>query len=1286
MKKHYFILIAILSVAQLTAQTMRFPQVLQWKKINMAPREEGGAALATETFEGADFSAKVQGLAHFALTFPVKTYGDLQVEVINPRYEPIAIASGIDISTLSESFNIYSRVNINRNDFQAVVRFIPIIKTGAGLQKLVSFDLQATVIPKAIPNSGNFRGGKTTSVLKEGNIFKIGIENTGIHKIDATFLKELGIDITKIDPKKIKIYGNASGILPERNNAFRADDLTENAIRVVGEEDGKFNESDYILFYAQGADRWDYDKTEKLFEMAKNFYSFNSFYFIKIDGDNGLRISDRASLADAAYTATTFDDFLRYEKESVNLLGAYNYTTGSGRDWYGDKLSTNKPSISINDLTLSNIDKDAKATLRAAVAVRSARSSTVTLRVHSRNYTANTSGVSFDPESTYASIGRFMTTFNPTSDNFSTNISVSATSGDFEAWLDFIEINARRQLIMTGSQMGFRDIQSLNYPTTAYQLRNANGVEIWNITEPTAAARQFYSIDNGVASFSTESSALQQFIAFNPNGTFLKPLGGGKVENQNLHAITRADMLIIYPKEFEAEAKDLAAHRSSFNQLKVEIASIDHVFNEFASGALDATAIRDFAKMIYERDPNFKYLLLLGDGSFNHRGIGIEADKNLNWIPVYETRESLSPIYAFPSDDYYGLLSPDEGTNYLEGSLDIAVGRITAQDVTQLKGIIEKIKFYDRNPDAMRDYRNRIVFVADDMEDGWEAAFLEHSESELWSNKTKKVNENFNGEKIYMDAFQQITTPGGQRVPDCQEAINNNIFKGCLVINYMGHGGPRSWAQERILNANEDIPTWTNSERLPLMITATCSFGGYDNPNNFTAGEQVLALDKGGAVGLFSTVRSVYQGANEVLTRSVFNEMYKKKGYNGLAMGEILRQAKNNSGSDTDNNRKFAMLGDPSQRLMIPQYEVYTTAINGKSVENSTLIDTVGALSTVKIDGVVTDSLKQVLNSFNGKVYITIFDKELNLKTLKTDKNFIQNFKTQNRVLFKGSANVKNGRFSIRCVIPKDIDYRFGFAKISYYATDEKSNDAAGHDVTHLVIGGAGKDAVVDNTPPVVEVFMDNEQFKTGGLTSKNPLLLVRLRDDIGFNVSGSSVGHDMKAVLDDNVQNSYRLNDFYEAQTDDPSKGYVRFPLFKLSDGLHKISVKAWDVANNPGEGSTEFVVATNGKSALERVMNYPNPFIYTTRFEFKHHLPEINIKAQIRIFSASGKLVKTIFADNIKSENGKVTEGIEWDGKDDFGNDLARGVYIYKINIQSIRNATLSQESEFEKLVFLR
>ena len=1263
------------------AQDTQISKILNWKKISIPAAADGQGAMETESFDGADFSARNKGLPWFGMTIPLSGYGRLLVKIKNMRLEPVQLDAGINTSILTEEVNIEHSVNMERKNFIGVLRFIPMIKTGAGIMKITAFELDIRRIPELLPLT--YRGGPTlTSVLSEGSIYKISVENTGIHKIDAKLLRELGIDIAKLDPRKLKIYGNASGMLPELIASPRIDDLAENPIFVSGEDDGNFGENDYILFFAQGADRWDYNPTKKQFQLEKNVYSFTANYFIKIDGENGKRITERPSIGSTAHTSTSLDDFLRYEKESVNLLAAFNYTTGSGRKWYGDKLTPNKSSIGFSDFILPNVDKNELAKVRSVMAIRSGRSSVVTMNIQGKTFSTNSFGVSLSsPEDTYANDAAIEAQFLPNSDNFNTSLSVVASSGDFEAWLDYIEINARRSLKMTGSQMLFQDQKTLAYPSATFELANGSGMEIWNISNPVFPQRQKAELSNETLRFGVETSNLQRFIAFNPNAADLfKPKAVGKVENQNLHGIQKADMVIVYPEAFESEANRLAAHRRNFNKLNVVTVEIGQIFNEFSSGAMDVTAIRDFAKMLYDRDENFRYLLLAGDGSFNHRNIGVDASKNTNWIPVYETEESLNPIFAFPSDDYFGLLSPNEG-NRLQGSLDIDIGRLTAQDADQLKAIIDKIIHYDSNPEAMRDYRNRVVFVTDDVDETWEYIFLQHSEETLWKEATTKYP-NFNTEKIYLDAYTQVTTPGGQRSPDCQEAINNNMFKGSLVVNYVGHGGPRGWAQERILNANEDVPTWSNFERLPLMITATCSFAGYDNPNNFTAGEQVLALDKGGAVGLFATVRSVYASANDVLTKSVFSEIYKKTGINGRAMGEILRSAKNNSGTDTENNRKFAMLGDPSQRLMIPQYNISTTAINGKPVLGTAPVDTVGAMSKLVVEGQVTDSTGKILDWFEGKIYPTIFDKEITMKTIP-NLQIQQSFKAQNRILFKGVATVKKGKFRFECIIPKDIDYNFGLAKISYYASNN-SSDATGFDNAHLVVGGAARNPVKDDKAPIVEVFMDNENFVNGGKTSSNPTLLVRLTDDVGFNVSGSSVGHDMKAVLNDNTQNTFRLNEFYEAVSDDFTKGFVRYPLAKLKEGPYKISVKAWDTANNPGEGVAEFIVAGNGKTALEHVLNYPNPFTTHTGFQFRHHLSEVNLKVQIRIFSVSGRLVKTIFADAF-SENGSVTD-IGWDGKDDFGDDLARGVYLYKIHIESARNSNLAQESDFEKLVILK
>ncbi|HFC00045.1 MAG TPA: type IX secretion system sortase PorU, partial [Phaeodactylibacter sp.] len=711
-------------------------------------------------------------------------------------------------------------------------------------------------------------------------------------------------------------------------------------------------------------------------------------------------------------------------------------------------------------------------------------------------------------------------------------------------------------------------------------------------------------------------------------------------------------------------AEKLRDHRMSHSNINVTIVRLDQIYNEFASGAADVTAIRDFAKMLLDRSDQFKYLLLFGDGSFDYKNItGLnrsdDGETNNNIIPPYETNRSLHTIYAFPSDDYFGLLSEGEGTPNLTGKLDIAIGRLPFKNEEEATDMVDKIIHYDTSPNTLGDWKNRIAFVGDDEDSG------KHSiDANGVSNLLKSEHKVYNHEKIFLDAYQQVSTSGGQRFPDAVSDINRNIFKGLLSINYLGHGGGSGWAQERILQ-RQQILNWDNFDKLPLMITATCSFTGYDDPNSVTAGELCMLNKKGGVIGLFTTVRAVFSNSNKELTEAVFRNMF-DRGANGeiFTIGDISRIAKNELG-DTENKRKFALIGDPSMRLALPKYNISTTKINGNVVDTSSQ-DTIQALQKVTIEGQIEDFDGNILTDFNGKIFPTIFDKSTTVRTLGQDEgSLIFDFDLQKNVIFKGVASVTNGKFTFTFIVPKDINYSYGFGKISYYAHDGVSTDAAGY-YDKITIGGTNPNAIADNQPPVVEVYMNSEEFVFGGITDENPVLLVQLSDDNGINVVGNSIGHDLTGVLNENTQNTYILNDFYESALDDYTKGTVRYPLSNLKEGRHKIKVRAWDISNNSAEGYTEFIVANSAEAALKHVLNYPNPFMENTSFQFEHNLPNQVVDVQIRVFSVSGRLVKTI-EEQLMTEGTRIT-GITWDGTDEYGDQLGRGVYLYKVKIGGI------------------
>ena len=172
------------------------------------------------------------------------------------------------------------------------------------------------------------------------------------------------------------------------------------------------------------------------------------------------------------------------------------------------------------------------------------------------------------------------------------------------------------------------------------------------------------------------------------------------------------------------------------------------------------------------------------------------------------------------------------------------------------------------------------------------------------------------------------------------------------------------------------------------------------------------------------------------------------------------------------------------------------------------------------------------------------------------------------------------------------------------------------------------------------------------------------------------------QAILDGDNRNTYVLNDFYEASKDDYTSGSVRFPLKGLSRGTHYIVAKCWDIGGNSTERRIDFTVADDGTARLSHVYNYPNPFNKTTTFMFEHDLANTELDIVVDIYTISGKLIKSI--TERKYISGFRVNDIPWDGRDDLGSGLARGVYLYKVRIRSAE-LNLSRESGFEKLVKL-
>lgn len=1197
---------------------------------------------------------------------------EISIQATITKSSPITINTQAAKDHIQDELNVWTTVEKNRNDYFLVYGFIPVIRSNSGYLKVeevrLTIDYGAPLVEK--------RDGPTfadNSILSSGAIHKVSFTESGVYKLDYNYLKDLGIDIDNINPKNLAIYTSHGKALAENIIEDRFDDLIESPILIKGEEDNVFNSADYILFYAKGDESW--NTSNNTYNHEKNIYSDINYAFIKVKESQGKRLGTSSSLSTTAYTSSIYNSLQRYEEDKVNLLAAFTATQGTGQLWFGDRYNTVKEYDYTDKFDLTGYVLGEEIEIKLGFAGRNdENTSRVFLDLDGNTLDKslariNDSGsISTNRYANYALMNTTTTINNP---NGKIVVRYPFQGNDVsEGWLDYLQFIIPKALNFSGNPILISNQESVNYNNTSLSLTGSPD-HIWDVTSLDDIKNAF--LDNGQIKYNSQDK-LRLFYAFN-EATAMTPTKVGVVENQNLHSIDDVELIVIYHPTFENDIERYVEHRSSFGNLNVKAININHVYNEFSGGKVDPSAIRDLAKMVYDRTDNFKYLLLVGDGSFDYKQLTPDIPDH-NFIPAYETKESLDPIDGFPTDDFYALLDINEGTN-LKGQLDIAVGRFPVKTAEEFTGLVDKLIHYDTHPDTQGDWKLKLGFAADDEDSGRHL-----TDTEDIANQTKLRHPDFNQQKIYFDAFLQESTPGGARFPDATKELNNAVFKGLLVLNYLGHGGPKGWAQERVLQVS-DIQSWNNYDNIPLLITATCTFAGYDEPSVESAGEVSLLNERGGAIGLFSTTRAVFASDNKRLVSSVYDTMFTTQGGQLQTLGEILMRGKNKNVQDTQkiNARKFSLLGDPSMRLSVPLLNVETSKINGISV--SEFSDTLKALEQVTIEGIITDQNNQFVSDYNGIVYPTIFDKESTLRTLANDSNSGEkSFNVIKNILFKGAATVTNGIFSFTFVVPKDINYAYGPGRISYYATNPDRVDAKGSN-DEFIIGGTSNNIIQDNQGPEIQIFMNDESFVYGGITNTDPVLLIKLEDENGINVAGTSIGHDLSGTLDEDNQGTFIMNDFYEATVDNFRQGSARYPISGLESGRHSIAVKAWDVLNNSSEARSEFVVIKDGDNLLEHVLNYPNPFTTNTNFQFEHDLTSTELDILITIYTISGKVIKTIEAT--KYATGFRIDDIHWDGTDDFGSDIGKGVYLYKIKARS-DEFNLLRESEFEKLVILK
>lgn len=1237
-------------------------------------------------FSNANYSIS-EGIPTFSYNEATSSYGKVSLSNLNWQEISTSDLGNIDRNLIPETNTYSASINYARKTPYLSVIIKTLKKEANKYYRLNSFSIN--VDTQSSPANATY--GVTTvtnSVLSSGTWYKIKVPKSGVYKLDRNFFQQNGINISNINPKNIRIYGNGGKMLPEYTSSFRFEDLQENAIQVKGEEDGVFNTDDYVLFYAQGPDYWIRNGTNT--KHKKNIYEDYAYYFLNFDIGEGKRINSVSFTNPNATVYTSFDDYQFYDIDKNNL-------NGLGRIWLDDNMAvTNTKEIEfpVNQLLTSS-----SVTWRLSGVGNYLENSKLNLTYNGNAiYSATLAGTN-----TYALVNSNgnAATGNNLKFSLSFDNSLNPTA---EYYLDYLEVLYKQSLSFNGSQMNFRTLDNIeNGSIYGFKFSNTSGMEqVWDVSDYTNVRKlESSTADNTTYSYQFTSDTFKnELVAFKESAAYT-PEFIGRVTNQNLHSLSNVDYIIVTVPEFTSQANRLKQFHQQTNGLNVSIVTVNQIYNEFSSGGQDLTAIRDFLRFLYKNDGNLKYALMLGSASYDFKNI---KGENYNLIPSYQSFESNNYQNSFVTDDYLAILDDNEAysnefsnANLSSSQLDISIGRMTARNNSEAKISIDKAIKYSNGDSSQStpfgDWRLKTAIIVDKDTYGgvpFHTAIDNTVSSYIENNVPIMTNR-----KLYMDAFQADYSAGGEKYPQVTEEIKNAFNNGTLLVNYFGHGGPIGLSQSRIFTINDinNLDNFnTDFTRLPLFITVSCELTIWDNPGLNSFGDRLYHLEKGGATAMITTSREIYVsyglGVNPILIQNLFKIIGNKY----QSFGEALRLTKI-SYPNTE-NYKIAVLGDPAQSLARPPRSINLTKINNEDA--SSFNGTIRALDLTSFEGEVLTGSNNIDTSFNGTLQASLYDKPVEKSTLTIDP--ILNYTEQINSVFKGSTTVKNGKFKIEFYVPKDINYTVGNGKLVLYA-DNKRTDAANYN-KNIKVGDINPDGVNDTEGPGIKLYMNNIHFANGGITDNSPYLLACVTDSTGINSTGSGIGHDITAILDGVINNTMVLNEFFNSgelspctnpNLKDYQKGKIWYRLYDLDQGNHTIKLKVWDINNNSSTATLDFIVAENGDQHLviNRLLNWPNPFTNRTYFHFEHNCPDA-LEAQIQIFTLSGKLVKTI-RQSVNSEpfhEGYRTDkfGIPWDGKDDYGDNIGKGTYIYRATIKGTSDQCVGSVSKIEKLVILK
>jgi len=1110
------------------------------------------------------------------------------------------------------------------------------------------------------------------SPLSVGKWAKIGATKQGIYKLSGVQLRSLGFNLP-VPTNQLQLFSFDVSNLNDQVPSNPPLGFVENALKVIDGGDGQINENDYILFYNQGPVIWKFDPVLNRKVHLNYTHTDTLFYFLTI-GQNGKRIATNNLQVNGNFVKDLFSQHLLYEKDSVSLLN-------SGKKLFGPPMGQGIGKQPQLTCSFSTQGMNAQSELTAYMQVAS-----TSYQVNGQfNFLLNdqylhttflppVSGMLFDDIASEKK-DNFLLSNQSIWPNLSTlKIGYTSSNPSATGWIDFVEINIKRPIgFWQDSTLAFSIEDELSSGKIANcSIQNMDTTTlIWDVTNEQNPQEIKWTVDaNGVGSFLQAMDTVATFFGVKQNA-FELPFLLGPIANQNtLQYKNGVDYVIITAPSYLNAANRYQQFQVSKFGRKAIVVNVKELYNDFSGGQVSPIAIRNYLKYISNYAIQNKvsgpsYLLLLGIGNFNARSINPN-----NELPTYESENATSILTSFTSDDFFSILTDNDDINNYNAvkNLSLSVGRIPARSAKEADTLIQKLINYQNNNIGGL-WENKITWVADDADYN---LHLQDAESIIGNLQAKEAH--WDHQKIYLDLFSAVSSPTGNTYPLAFNAIQQAIQEGSLLLNYTGHGNYLRLAEEAVISQAQ-FDLWNNASKLPLMVTASCNFAPFDQPNLSAIAWDALMKSSNGIIGLVAANRLVFAYSNKQMNDLFIQQLLVKNKmgkYNTI--GEALQLAKQlnwTQGGDRLNDLKFNLMGDPAMLLNLPNMDLVIYSLNDKSYKRK---DTLLSGNKYTIQGAVVKN-GVVQAGYSGQLAIVIYDATKIKKTLaNVPTSMSVPVTVQENVLFKGRASVTNGMFKIDFLLPLQMTTPTCPLKIVMATTD--TNKVAVAILDSIYVKYSSNVHSNDTTGPSINAFLNEPLFKQGGWALPNSTLYMHLVDSSGIQTSGNALGQDLVVYIDQNPV-PIVLNNYFIASVDSYTTGDVMYALPTLSEGLHKCVVKAWDLLGNSNSTSMTFEVPAAQPLRFKNPINYPNPFTNKSRFSFETNKLDNKETYSFEIIDLAGNI--------LYQNNNPITIGnrvyFDWNAQTLSGLSIGHGTYWYRFIINS-NNQTYSLTNNCIKL----